>query len=65
MWLSSKDLPLQVESRKLASRCVGPLEVEHMVNPAAVRLKLPASLRIHPTFLVSRVKPVLESKLAV
>ncbi|XP_056870005.1 chromodomain Y-like protein [Takifugu flavidus] len=34
-----------------------------MVNPAAVRLKLPAALRIHPTFHVSKVKPVAESDL--
>ncbi|TWW73500.1 hypothetical protein D4764_15G0008940 [Takifugu flavidus] len=63
VWLSTKDLPLQVESRKLAPRFVGPFEVDRMVNPAAARLKLPPALRIHPTFLVSKVKPVAESDL--
>ncbi|TWW62381.1 hypothetical protein D4764_04G0010280 [Takifugu flavidus] len=53
----------QVESRKLAPHFVGPFEVDRMVNPAAVRLKLPPALRIHPTFHVSKVKPVAESDL--
>ena len=32
-----------------------------MVVPAAVRLRLPWSLHVHPTFHVSQVKPVKES----
>lgn len=39
--LSTKDLPLQIESRKLAPCFVGPFEVEQVVNLAAIRLKLP------------------------
>lgn len=64
VWLSAKDLPLQVECRKLAPQFVGPFEVERMVNPTAVRLRLPASMRVHPTFHVSRVRPVVESDLS-
>lgn len=58
MWLSTKDLPLQVVSRKLAPCYVGPYEMDRMVNTTVVRLKFPAALKIHPTFHVSRVKPV-------
>lgn len=64
VWLSSWDLPLQVESRKLSPRFIGPFEVDRMVNSVAACLRLPASLRVHPTFHVSQVKPNRESILS-
>ena len=50
-------------SKKLSPRFIGPFEVEAIVNPTAVCLKLPASLQIHPTFHVSQLKPVSTSTL--
>lgn len=61
MWLSAKNLHLRVPSKKLAPRFVGPFPVTKTIGPAAVRLRLPRTLRVHPTFHVSQVKPVKES----
>ncbi len=64
VWLSSHDLPLQTGSHKLSPRFIGLFETDRIINPTAVRLKLPASLNIHPTFHVSLLKPVSSSALS-
>ena len=63
VWLSAKNLNLKVPSKKLAPRFVGPFPISQIISPAAVRLRLPRSLRVHPTFHVSQVKPVKDSPL--
>lgn len=60
----SHELPLQVESRKLASCFNGPFEIEKIINLSAVTLKLPPWLKIHPTFHVSLHKHVSSSPLS-
>lgn len=64
VWLSSQNIPLKGETRKLSPRFLGPFTVDRIINPSAVRLKLPPSMRIHPTFHVSQIKPVNTSTLS-
>ncbi len=59
VWLSTRNLPLRVESRKLNQKFVGPFKIARRVNPVTYRLTLPRSLKINPTFHVSLLKPVL------
>lgn len=52
VWLSTRDLPLQVDSQKLAPRLIVPFEIDDIVK-----------LIVHSTFNVSQVKPFSESGL--
>jgi len=63
VWLSAKHLHLKVLSPKLAPRFVGPFPIAKVISPAAIRLHLPRSLRVHPTFHVSQVKPTKDSSM--
>ena len=54
MLLSTKDLVFKERPvRKLTERYVGPYEIEEVVSLNAVKLRLPASIRIHPVVNVS------------
>uniref|UniRef100_A0A3P9MI90 Integrase catalytic domain-containing protein n=1 Tax=Oryzias latipes TaxID=8090 RepID=A0A3P9MI90_ORYLA len=63
VWLSSADVPLKGGTKKLLPRYIGPYSITQIINPVAVRLELPRSLRIHPVFHVSKLKPARDSPL--
>lgn len=61
VWLSTRNIPLRVDSRKLSQKFIGPFKIARKVNPVTYKLYLPKSLKINPTFHVSLLKPVLSS----
>uniref|UniRef100_A0A1A8FIG4 Gypsy retrotransposon integrase-like protein 1 n=1 Tax=Nothobranchius korthausae TaxID=1143690 RepID=A0A1A8FIG4_9TELE len=63
VWLSTRDIRLKSSNRKLSPRFIGPYTIAAVPGPSTVRLTLPSSLRVHPVFHVSLVKPVVSSPL--
>nr|OQO05599.1 hypothetical protein B0A51_18108 [Rachicladosporium sp. CCFEE 5018] len=55
--LSTKNLRLQGERKKLSAKYVGPFRIRDAVGPQAYRLALPTSYIIHDVFHVSLLEP--------
>ena len=54
VWLKTGHLQLPGHlTRKLAARWIGPYEITEVINPVAMRLDLPPSIRLHPVVHVS------------
>jgi hypothetical protein len=58
--LNAKNITTTRSSKKLDYKYLGPFEVEEVLGTNVVKLKLPDTMRIHPVFHVSLIKPFQE-----
>ena len=57
--ISTKNLNLQTNSKKLSPLWLGPYSIEKIILKNAVKVKLPKDLKIHPVLNVSQIKSAL------
>jgi hypothetical protein len=57
VWLDARNIRTNRQSKKLDWKNLGPYKVAQMVSSHAYRLELPDSMKIHPVFHVSLLRP--------
>jgi hypothetical protein len=57
VWLSSKNIVTDRPTAKLADKWLGPYPIASIVSRSAVRLQLPNSMKVHPVFNVTMIRP--------
>ena len=61
VWLESKNLNLNLPTRKFAPRRIGPFPITKQISPMAYRLALPEHMKIHNMFHVDLLTPFVET----
>ena len=57
VWLEGKDIQTQRPSKKLDDKRYGPYQITKVISPSAYQLKLPSSMKVHPVFNITRLRP--------
>jgi hypothetical protein len=57
VWLDTRNINTNRPAKKLDWKNAGPYEVEKVISPHAYRLKLPDTVKIHPVFHTSVLRP--------
>lgn len=63
VWLDARNIKTTRPQKKLDWKLLGPYRVAEVVSPYAYRLELPASMKIHPVFHVSLLRPAASNPL--
>ena len=61
VWLDSRNLPVNVPSKKLAPRRYGPFTIKEKISSVAYRINLPQHMKIHNVFHVDLLSPYHET----
>jgi hypothetical protein len=61
VWLSTKNLTIQGQTKKFNPKKVGPFKITKVMGPVTYQLKLPEQWRIHNTFHASLLSPYREN----
>ncbi|KAK3568096.1 hypothetical protein QTP86_030297, partial [Hemibagrus guttatus] len=60
VWLSTRDIRLQLPCKKLSPRYIGPFTILRQINNVTYELQLSRQYHISPTFHVSLLKPFID-----
>lgn len=60
VWLDARNIRTLRPQKKLDWKNLGPFRISKVISPHAYRLDLPSSMRIHPVFNVSLLRPVAD-----
>lgn len=63
VWLDARNIKTLRPTKKLDWKNCGPFEITEVVSPWAYRLLLPDSMRAHPVFQVSLLRPAADDPL--